>query len=131
MSLRSKVEGYQFYATFNSYLVEILHTIMSIISSSTNSCVEHRSSGMISQKEYGMAKIHKKRSSHLEEAAVSGYKLTLRISYCCLFSPPSNCNVYILTKNNFLFQLCCIDHGIAGADEIEKLKTFDSVYLEF
>lgn len=36
-----------------------------------------------------------------------------------------------MTKNNFLFQLCCIDHGIAGADEIEKLKTFDSVYLEF
>ncbi|KAL6955483.1 hypothetical protein U1Q18_031918 [Sarracenia purpurea var. burkii] len=29
------------------------------------------------------------------------------------------------------YQLCYIDPGIAGADEVEQLKTLDSIYIEF
>lgn len=31
----------------------------------------------------------------------------------------------------FLFQLCHIDPGIAHAEELEQLKTLDSIFLEF
>ena len=31
----------------------------------------------------------------------------------------------------FLFQLCYVDPGIASEEEMEKLKTIDSVFLEF
>jgi hypothetical protein len=30
----------------------------------------------------------------------------------------------------FLFQLCYVDPGIASEEEMEKLKTIDSVFLE-
>lgn len=72
-----------------------------------------------------MAKTRKKGDEYTEEATIPG-----------LTSFNKNLQLHCINKLLgltvlILFQLCYVDPGIASEEEMEKLKTIDSIFLEF
>lgn len=86
--------------------------------------IENGSYRKFTKGEKRMAEIHKKRSAHTEEATIPGFTS---------FSKKSQCLAPLKDEgwcSFFLFQLCYVDPGIASEEEMEKLKTVDSVFIE-
>jgi hypothetical protein len=84
--------------------------------------IEYAGSWKITKEENRMANTHKGKE-YTEEATIPGLTFNKKVQLHLIHE-------WVGLMVLFLFQLCYVDPGIASEEEMEKLKTIDSVFLE-